>query len=1097
MPLERVQLVKHGIDLELQIKDSQGTELYRIADWRGREGWLTALLEQDKAKEYLLEVSAVEKAASPGQYTLQLDDLPLSDPGANIRIDAERLMSQADQERYSHYLGTGGSREHAFELFQTARGLWNQIGLPREEARALFSIAAIQQELGQKSAAHQTYQQALNLWRKVGDERGIAISLNQLGLIDQELGQQSEALDHLGEARALREKLGDTYFLAQTANNMGLIYTALGDSRVALKYLLQALEAHQGEAEFQVPIEILRQDDYFQAQVAKLRNGGDLYSAAIVLNNLARVHHTLGEYGEALNDYESFRFISEYLGNAEDVALATLNIGQAYFQMAELQQALDHLSQALEFFSGPDGNPYWHSLALDNLGKVYLQLGDNRRALDFFERALALRTREDNPKGRADTLQRMGETYAALGEPAVAIDYFKQSLELRRTAVGRYREALTLDQLGLAQADLGRFDDALKSHLAALEIHREAGNIRGQIESLVNLGRFYASRSQPQEATVSLQQALVLARDTGDRVWEAQDLFELAKIESAQGQTKVSLEHLDESLTLIDSLRGDLISPELRASFFATQLEVHHFYVDELMTLAQSGDPSKTEEAFVVSERGRQRTLLDYLANTGSTAANSDIDLLKRREELQRELDANQQERIRIANNPAINGQLAAIDMKIRDVTAELEKADIAISGLRAPGQELEERAVSVAQIAPLLGDDTLLLEYALGEERSFVWLIGKSVFEYAILPSAKDIDTRVREAFAKLRTNSPSDAASERDQLGQLGELLLGPLAQLLGEKRLAIVPDGVLHYLPFNALGDPRFSTEPRPLAITNEIVMLPSASALLGLRERILADDESVYRIAVLADPVFTADDPRVVAANEVAFVAPRAERSLEAEGSGLAEFTRLSGTLKEAEFIQELAGPGHALVLTGFEANRAQLTSGSLDEYNVLHLATHGIVNPAYPGLSGVILSVVDSSGHPQSPFVRALDLFYMRTGARLVVLSACETALGKEIRGEGLMGLTRGFFYAGADTVISSLWQVPDRATSELMRRFYVELLQNSQPPATALRLAQLGIREQRKWRDPYYWAAFTVQGDWKWSVTSDDGAQLTQQSRPD
>jgi CHAT domain-containing protein/tetratricopeptide (TPR) repeat protein len=1081
VPYARLQLVKRGIDLEFRISARQGGELFRIADWRGREGWLSALLEQDTAREFLLEVSAVTETAPPGEYVISLDQLPEAGTNAKLRIDAERTMTRADHTRYSHYLGSGGSREQALELFQIARDLFSRTGFPREEARASFSIAMIQQELGHMSAAQQTYQEVLDLWRGVGDERDIAASLHQLGMVEQGLGLQSEALDHLNEARAIREKLGDTYFLAHSANNIGMLYLSMGKSRIAMKYLVQALEAYQAGAELRVPTATLRQEDYFQSQLTKFRTGGDFLAAAGALNNLAWVHSVLGEFEDALNYYQNYRFLAEFLDNDERAAQATLNIGQTYFEMSEHQKALDHSFQALEFFAGPKGNPYWHSLALDNLGKVHLQIGDYQRALDFFERALALRTREDNPKGRADTLQRLGEAYAALGEPGKAIDYFRQSLELRQTAIDRYREALTLDQMGVAQASLSLFDDALASHKKALEIHRAAGNRRGETESLVNLGRFYASQNQPTKAVEHLQQALLMARDLGDRVWETQGLFELAKVDMNLGRTPESFAHLEEALAAIDSLRGDLISPELRASFFATQLEVHRFYIDGLMSLARNGDRASSEAAFVVAERAKQRTLLDYLANTGNMAVNTDIELLKHREELQRDLDANEQERLLFANKPEQAEQLAIIEKRVRDITADLERVQIRISGQRAPELELTENVVSVSQVAPLLGADTVLLEYALGEDRSYVWVIGDGVYDVAILPSEMEIETRVRKLFAGLRTNNPSEIRSERDQLEQLGSLLLGPIAAHLGGKRLAIIPDGVLHYLPFTVLGDPRSNASHSELVDSNEIIVLPSASGLLGLRKRASSFGKQAYRIAVLADPVFTVDDPRVAAAvgDSGAVVTPDAVQLRLQAGIGQSGFSRLPGTLYEAEIIQELTGPGKTLVLTGFAANRGQLTSGSLDDYNVLHLATHGIVNPTHPGLSGVVLSALDSEGRKQPSFVRALDLFYMHIGARLVVLSACETALGKEILGEGLMGMTHGFFYAGANTVVSSLWQVPDRATAELMRHFYTEMLQNGRSPATALRLAQLKIRDQRRWRDPYYWAAFIVQGDWR------------------
>jgi CHAT domain-containing protein len=139
----------------------------------------------------------------------------------------------------------------------------------------------------------------------------------------------------------------------------------------------------------------------------------------------------------------------------------------------------------------------------------------------------------------------------------------------------------------------------------------------------------------------------------------------------------------------------------------------------------------------------------------------------------------------------------------------------------------------------------------------------------------------------------------------------------------------------------------------------------------------------------------------------------------------------------------------------------------------------LINSVHPELSGLVLSLVDPQGRPQEGFLRLHDIYNLKLGADLVVLSACQTALGKDIRGEGLIGLTRGFMYAGAPRVVASLWEVDDRATAELMKRLYEGMLVRGLTPAAALRDAQLALRRDRRWSDPFYWGAFVLQGEWK------------------
>jgi CHAT domain-containing protein len=190
-------------------------------------------------------------------------------------------------------------------------------------------------------------------------------------------------------------------------------------------------------------------------------------------------------------------------------------------------------------------------------------------------------------------------------------------------------------------------------------------------------------------------------------------------------------------------------------------------------------------------------------------------------------------------------------------------------------------------------------------------------------------------------------------------------------------------------------------------------------------------------------------------------------------------RLPGTRREAAAITALVPTTERKQALDFEASRVTATSEELSQYRIIHFATHGLLNSQHPELSGIVLSLVDAQGKPQDGFLRLHEIYNLKLPAELVVLSACQTGLGKEIKGEGLVGLTRGFMYAGAARVMASLWKVDDRATAELMKQFYQGMVKDGLRPAAALRAAQVAMWKQQRWQEPYYWAAFVLQGEWK------------------
>jgi len=332
---------------------------------------------------------------------------------------------------------------------------------------------------------------------------------------------------------------------------------------------------------------------------------------------------------------------------------------------------------------------------------------------------------------------------------------------------------------------------------------------------------------------------------------------------------------------------------------------------------------------------------------------------------------------------------------------------------------------------------------------------------------------------------------------------MVLDPVAAQIAGKRLVIVADGALQYVPFSALPEPRrpASESGAPLIVHHEIVNLPSGSVLAELRREIDGRNKAAKAVAVLADPVFSRDDARVSAVataqrwssatvrgvdgadnqQDANQESDQLTRSVSDVGmrSSAGRLPRLRFTRQEARAIIAVTPKDSGLIALDFRASRETAASPEMAKYRIVHFATHGLLDNEHPELSGLVLSLVDEHGGRKKGFLDLQDIYNLNLPAELVVLSACETALGKDIRGEGLIGLTRGFMYAGASRVVASLWNVDDVATSELMGRFYKEMEKDGLRPAAALRQAQIQMWKQKDWRAPYYWAAFQMQGEWK------------------
>ena len=531
------------------------------------------------------------------------------------------------------------------------------------------------------------------------------------------------------------------------------------------------------------------------------------------------------------------------------------------------------------------------------------------------------------------------------------------------------------------------------------------------------------------------------------------------------------------------------------------------FYVDVLMR-QHDREPAGGYDlrALATSERARARSLIDLLAEaaSGGFRRGADPALLERERQVSERLSVKSSRLVgllargsRSPESDALAQEVRALEGEYDDIQAALRKASPAYSAMMQP------QAIDAGAIQDALRDSrTMVLEYALGADASYVWAIDRQRIRSYRLPPRATIEQATREAYGFVTARGTAIAGetaaaraariARADQalppaLDRLSRMILGPVLPLAADARLVIVADGALEYLPFAMLPVPG-ARAPEPLVARAEIISVPSASTLITQRALLAGRKPAAKGLAILADPVFDAADTRVTGSPRPAPGAtpePAGDQSrllqhlAVAAGSAQAVIPRLPFTAAEATAIRTAVGGSSTLAATGFEARKDAVLGDRLKDYKYVHFATHGFIDTDNPSLSAIALSLVDRDGRPLDGFLRAAELYGLSLSADLVVLSACQTGLGKSIRGEGVVGLTRGLMYAGASKVIVSLWSVSDRATADLMARLYKEMVGAGRTPAAALRAAQIAASRTPQARHPYYWAAFTLQGDWQ------------------
>ena len=525
---------------------------------------------------------------------------------------------------------------------------------------------------------------------------------------------------------------------------------------------------------------------------------------------------------------------------------------------------------------------------------------------------------------------------------------------------------------------------------------------------------------------------------------------------------------------------------------FRKARDIINFYIDLLMPRGERPGTQQAGAALEANERARARLLLDTipLSRVNVNIANSRGQALDdRKRRLSREINRIAQQ---LQTGTSSKAEIASQNQRLESLFFDLDDVQAQIITVDTRYQELiSPSLLRLAEIQNQLDPETLLLEYNLGEDRSFLWALTKdSVTAFSNLPRRSEIEQLVRSLYdsASARSHSFSNEsetqkkarldsayATYRRSASLLSDKLLGPVADRLATKRLIIVSDGALNFLPFAALPEPG-NPNGSSLIVSHEVVNVPSMSVLAALRHELPTRPKPTKTLAVIADPVYSLDDPRVLSVHP----RPGKDRADTEDIRGGAGLRRLIYSRQEARAILSLVPPSQSHAALDFDADLPAVMNPQLGSFRIVHFGVHGMFDSVQPSLSSMVLSLIQPNGQPNDGFLRLYQIYNLNLPVDLVVLGASETAMGTEIHGEGLESLARGFMYAGAARLVASLWQVDDESTSELMKAFYRNVLGKSpRSPVAALREAQLEIMRNPRWREPYYWGAFVFLGEWR------------------
>jgi CHAT domain-containing protein/Flp pilus assembly protein TadD len=988
----------------------------------------------------------------------------------SLVLKAEQKLKEAD-ELFDH-----AKMEESVSAYSESLKLFEQLNDKPQIAACYYKISRACNRLGRYDQALDLLTKAKTLHTELGDRSALGYDLSELAAVVFSKGDFKQAIELGQGALQIHREINDDRGICSSLLTLGNIYIQKGDSEAALKIAQESLE------------------------ISKKVNDSNL--TFLNLNLLGNSNIRLGNLDDAKSYLEQALEIAKQSPNKDQLGMANLNLGRVYWHRGDLQKALEHYNASLQIAEST-ASTKGITANLNNLALVYLNQGSYGEALRCHQRALSIREKAKDKAMLPSSLSNIGEVYSEMGDLQRALEYFKKGLALdleigekhgigsdylgigaiyekydrHQLAIENYKQAEktfqdTKEKKGLAQASnslgnvyasLGMNEKALDYQQQAMSVANEIGDQKLISEIYRSLGMIYYKLENYDEANRSALEAIRISKDIGLSETLSASLYLNGQIYQSKGEIDSAIDSMKESIAVIESTRANLRLPEDKETFLKNRLDVYDDLTD---LLVKSG---KNVEAFEYAERSRARAFLDLLAEAKiDPLSHLNADFLQRKSDLYAKFAEAQKKIAKGKTSPDLQKKLHDLDEKYLDLMRDIRQENPGYADLTIV------EPLRLDEVYDQLDDQTALLEYSLGKKESFVFTVTKNNLAVYPLANEKVISDSIRELNEVIAKPEQVWETTERAHsklvrtASKLYELLIGPaISQLPGKKRLIIAPDGALNALPFEVLitkkvNEIKFTQLPY-LVKDFEINYLPSASILSSLRQRASkTETQNVQKNLIgFADAVYSKSTELKTNDDSGYF--------------GVMNLSNLPGTRKELDAIVQLYPIGTVSTFFGTKATESTLKSSQLSEYKKLHFALHGMINQDRPEFSSLVFSADTSA--KEDGYLTLREILDLHLNADLVVLSACKTALGQQIRGEGMKSFARAFLYSGTPSVVVTLWNVSDQSTVEFMKSFYSNLESRSMNKAEALRNAQIKLIRSPQYSHPYYWAPFVLVGD--------------------
>jgi CHAT domain-containing protein/uncharacterized protein HemY len=1014
---------------------------------------------------------------------LILLSIPLWANDTAVQEKAEQLLAVADKalekSEYQEALNNYSEALKFFEQVQSSKGI----------ADSSYGMGRVYEKLSEYEKGVVALRKALSLHEQVGDDKAVGLDLNQLASIEMRRANYAEVQTLAQKAIAMHERVGNKAGLSEALWVMGRTLFNTGNFSKSVTLAQRALtldeETKDGKG-MVLDLNLLgiahnKMGSYAQAVSCYERaleiaeQLVDKEAAGMTLSNLGQVRADQGRDDLALDGYRKSLAIAKEIKHKHGTAINLINFALVRWRQGQYSDALEKMNEALQIWE-ENGDRQGVAIVLSNIAGIYSDIGNDELSLQHYQRSVQLSRETGDQYALGATLNYIGQLYAKRQQYQTALNYFSQSLEIVEKAGNKQELCNNYLGLGKTKEQMENFPAALADYKKSLEIAEQMGDRQMQARAMLGAGSVQYRLGMLKEAASNVTQSVRISQEIRHQEVLSESFHFQGLVQSKLGQKEEGRKSMEKAITVIEGVRKELDLPEEKAGYFETKLTV---YEDLIQLLVEIGRHS---EALQYAERSKARAFLDLLTEANIYPEKDLKPKLKKNKLLLQARYIEIQKKLRLEtekdkNDPTtirnLEGNLVEMEKEYVQLKREIRKQNPNYSALAHP------QPVAINDVRKLLDETTALLEYSVGESNSYLFLVTASDMKVITLPGEKELSSQIQKLSEVLQ--KPDEILQDlegthttyADISSRLYDILIKPVhPEIADKKTLLIVPDGTLNYLPFEVLltnkpGSQKINFEKLPYLLRKfQIHYAPSVSVLSAIGSNLLLRKAKNSKdLLAAADPVYGGQPGATRASKQDIYGIIKAAASLPS----------LPNTRLEVEQIANLYPEEKVTLLIGKEANENNIKQTKLSEYRLLHFAAHGIINEDQSDLSSLVFSM--DQDDQEDGFLMMREVFDLKLNADLVTLSACRTALGQRIRGEGIHSLARAFLYAGANSVLVSLWDVSDKSTAALMKTTYGNMSENHSDKAAALRNAKLKMIEESAYSHPYYWAPFVLIGD--------------------